>query len=664
MKAPSSGASGGGADGRGVLSRVPFSELQPPLSEFTLQALDSLEFRLATPVQAATIPLLCNYKDVAVDAATGSGKTLAFLIPTVEILRRISQPLSPHQVGAVIISPTRELASQIYHVAEPFLKTLPNVLAMLLVGGTDVTADVKKVNEKGANIIIGTPGRIDDIMERSSLDFRLLEVLVLDEADRLLDMGFQRQLSAIVSRLPKQRRTGLFSATQTEAVEELSKAGLRNPVRVEVKTEVKSILPSAISGDQGLACSKTPSSLTIQFLECEGDEKPSQLAQFLLEFSSAKVIVYFMTCACVDFWGTVLPCLECLKNVSMVSLHGKMRQSVREKALAQFASMQAGVLLCTDVAARGLDIPNVDWILQYDPPQDPNVFVHRVGRTARMGRSGNALVFLLPKEDAYVEFLKIRRIPIDKKEKYDTAQDVVPLLRAAAMKDRDIMEKGLRAFVSFIRAYKEHQCTYIFRWKELEVGKLAMGYGLLRLPTMPELKRGTLSSANFKAIEGIDLKSIRYKDRTREKQRQKKLVMKMEVKVRSSPQVDQLKNEDREITKERRENSKKRRASQTIEDDMEMEREYRLLKKIKKGQISEGDLATDLCSDEDPGSTSRLDKTEKSRNSGFSLRNVSQLKGRDKKKKHKVFTGKHTWGIKEQGPRKRNKAQRKKKHSK
>eukprot|EP00249_Psilotum_nudum_P014508 c24857_g1_i1 orf=83-1495(+) len=469
-----------------ALTGLHFRELKPPLSQETLQVLGGLGFSYTTPVQAATIPLLCTHKDVAVDAATGSGKTLAFLVPLIELFRGIAQPLKAHQVGAVIISPTRELAAQIFHVAEPFVASLTNVTAVLLVGGTDVTADVQKLKEKGANILIGTPGRIDDIMDRANfLDYRFLEVLVLDEADRLLDMGFQQQLSSITSRLPKQRRTGLFSATQTEAVEELAKAGLRNPVRIEVRTEAK----SSCLGEKNVACSKTPTSLSIQYLESEADEKPSQLVQFLSDFSSKKVIVYFMTCACVDFWGTVLPALPSLKYIPVVSLHGRMKQSAREKALARFAAMPVGILFCTDVAARGLDIPGVDWILQYDPPQDPNVFVHRVGRTARMGRSGNALVFLLPKEDAYVEFLTIRRVPIEKKEKSQTAQDVIPLLRAAAMEDRDVMEKGVRAFVSYIRAYKEHQCTFIFRWKELEVGKIAMGYGLLQLPAMSELKR-------------------------------------------------------------------------------------------------------------------------------------------------------------------------------
>lgn len=619
----------GEGGGRGVLSRVPFSELHPALSRGSLQVLDEQGFRLATPVQAATIPLLCTHKDVAVDAATGSGKTLAFLIPTIEILRRLSHPLGPHQVGAVIISPTRELASQIYHVAEPFVKTLSNIRAMLLVGGTNVAIDAKNVKENGVNVIIGTPGRIHDIIARASLDFKQLEVLILDEADRLLDMGFQLQLTSIISHLPKQRRTGLFSATQTEAVGELAKAGLRNPVRIEVKTEVKSA-PSGANADQGVACSKTPSSLTIQFLECEGNEKPTQLAEFLVEFSCAKTIVYFMTCACVDFWGTVLPTLKCLKNITMLSLHGKMQQSVREKALAQFASMHAGVLLCTDVAARGLDIPNVDWILQYDPPQDPNVFVHRVGRTARMGRSGNALVFLLPKEDAYIEFLKIRRVPIDRREKFPTAQNVIPMLRAAAMKDRDIMEKGLKAFVSFIRAYKEHQCTYIFRLKELEAGKVAMGYGLLQLPAMPELKRGTISSAEFEPVEGINLMSIKYKDKGREKQRQKKLATRQEVKAGPSPLMRQRKegNGKDSIRKEKRETGKKRKATQTLEDDLDMEREYRLLRKIKRGQLSETDLATDLGGEEDRESSGTPLKEWKSMQNS-ELRRFSHAKGKD-----------------------------------
>lgn len=492
----------------------------------------------------------------------------------------------------IVISPTRELSSQIYHVAQPFISTLSHVKSILLVGGGDVKSDTKKIEEEGANILIGTPGRLHDIMERMDiLDFRNLEVLILDEADRLLDMGFQKQINSIITRLPKLRRTGLFSATQTEAVEELSKAGLRNPVRVEVRAETKSLNES--SSSQQFVSSKTPSGLHLEYLQCEADKKPSQLVDLLIENKSKKVIVYFMTCACVDYWGIVLQRLASLKGFSIIPLHGKMKQTAREKALASFTSLSSGILLCTDVAARGLDIPGVDCIIQFDPPQDPNVFVHRVGRTARMGRQGSAIVFLLPKEEAYIEFLRIRRVPLEEKKCSDNAPDVVPDIRSAAKKDRDVMEKGLRAFVSYIRAYKEHHCSYIFSWKELEIGKLGMGFGLLQLPSMSEVKHHSLSAVGFTPVEDINLEEIKFKDKSREKQRKKNLQAKKAAVQHQDPKprMPKATANSAGTTLMRKKTAKQRRTVQSIEDDDEMAREYRLLKKLKKGAIDESEFA-------------------------------------------------------------------------
>ncbi|KAL7583316.1 hypothetical protein Lser_V15G44082 [Lactuca serriola] len=566
-----------------ALTDTRFSDLSPPLSDEVLDALSTSGFDFCTPVQAATIPLLCSYKDVAVDAATGSGKTLAFVVPLVEILRRTTS-VKPHQVLGIIISPTRELSSQIFHVAQPFISSLSDVKPMLLVGGSEVKVDMKKIEGEGANLLIGTPGRLHDIMERMDiLDFRNLEILILDEADRLLDMGFQKQINSIISRLPKLRRTGLFSATQTEAVEELSKAGLRNPVRVEVRAETKSLEHAATS-------SKTPSGLHIEFIKCEADKKSSQLVDFFIKNKSKKMIVYFMTCACVDYWGVVLPQLTALKGVSLISLHGKMKQIAREKALASFTSLQDGILLCTDVAARGLDIPGVDCIVQYDPPQDPNVFVHRVGRTARLGRQGSAIVFLLPKEEAYVEFLRIKRIPLEEKMCCEDALDVVPLIRDAAKKDRDVMEKGLRAFVSYIRAYKEHHCNFILRWKDLEIGKLGMGYGLLQLPSMSEVKQNSLSTAGFIAVEDLNLEEIKFKDKSREKQRKKNLQIKKEKPQEEKTHKAKAAMKNATMVMKKR-TAKQRRAKQSAEDDDELTRDYRLLKKLKKGAINETEFA-------------------------------------------------------------------------
>ncbi|KAL5974937.1 hypothetical protein ACLOJK_031613 [Asimina triloba] len=630
MAAAAAAASVGPAANR-ALTTLRFSDLQPPLSPPVLAALTQGGFLFCTPVQAATIPLLCSFKDVSVDAATGSGKTLAFVVPIVEILRRVADAPKLHQsvelhmsafgagsnplcrsqrkdmVIGIIISPTRELSSQIYNVAVPFISTLSNVKAMLLVGGSNIKADVEKIETEGVNLMIGTPGRLYDVMERMDiLDFRNLEVLILDEADRLLDMGFQNQINSIISRLPKLRRTGLFSATQTEAVEELSKAGLRNPVKVEVKTEAKVQDETACS--QGLASSKTPLGLHIEYLECEEEKRPSQLVDFLAKNSLKKIIIYFMTCACVDYWGVVLPQLPALKGCPLIPLHGKMKQTAREKALASFTSLSSGILLCTDVAARGLDIPGVDWIVQlwlnffaplgnlragdvvYDPPQDPNVFIHRVGRTARMGRQGCATVFLSPQEDAYVEFLRLRRVPLQERNCSDTALDVVPQIRSVAKKDRDVMEKGLKAFVSYIRAYKEHHCSYIFRWKELQIGKLAMGYGLLRLPSMPEVKHHSLSTDGFTPADDTDVAQIKYKDKCREKQRQKNLQASQEAERKEPKSGKPKQNHNAVVTKTRKKTGRQRRATQSVEDAEELEREYRLLKKLKKGVIDEAEF--------------------------------------------------------------------------
>ncbi|KAF8395402.1 hypothetical protein HHK36_019348 [Tetracentron sinense] len=334
----------------------------------------------------------------------------------------------------------------------------------------------------------------------------------------------------------------------------------------------------------GLFCSMS----SIRYLECEADQKSSQLVDLLTKNMSRKTIIYFMTCACVDYWGLVLPRLAVLKGCSLISLHGKMKQIAREKALASFTSLSSGILLCTDVAARGLDIPGVDWIVQYDPPQDPNVFIHRVGRTARMGRQGSAIVFLLPKEEAYVEFLRIRRVPLEERKCSDDAVDVI---RSAAKKDRDVMEKGIRAFVSYIRAYKEHHCSYIFRWKELEIGKLAMGCGLLQLPSMSEVKNQSLSTKGFTPVEDINVTEIKFKDKSREKQRQKNLKVKKAVVPKEPKPRKANTNPNAAATIARKKTAKQRRAAQTIEDEDELARDYRLLKKLKKGAIDEREFA-------------------------------------------------------------------------
>ncbi|XP_024011671.1 DEAD-box ATP-dependent RNA helicase 18 isoform X2 [Eutrema salsugineum] len=578
-----------------ALTETRFSDLEPPLSDDIIEVLERSGFEFCTPVQAATIPKLCSRKDVAVDAATGSGKTLAFLLPLVEILRiSTSYPPKSHQVMGVIISPTRELSTQIYNVAQPFVSTLPNVNSVLLVGGRGkVEADMETIEKKGGNLLIGTPGRLLDIMERMEiLNFRDLEILMLDEADRLLGTEFQKQVNDILSRLPKQRRTGLFSATQTEGVEELAKAGLRNPVRVVVRAESKS------ESSQQLTNSKTPSGLHLEYLECEADKKSSQLVDLLIENKNKKLMVFFMTRASVDYWKLVLSQIPTLKSMSLIRIHGKMKQNARDRALSSFSEASSGVLLCTDIAARGLDIPGIDCIVQYDPPKDPDDFIHRVGRTARLGRQGRAIVFLLPKEEDYVEFMDQREVPLQERKCSENASDVIPIMRSAAMKDRAVLEKGLKAFVSFVRAYKEHKCFDIFRWRELEIGKLGMGYGLLYLPSMSEVRQHRLSTEGFTPVEGVNFEDIKFKDKSREKQRQQKLEKarkekqqkeKSEKGKKSSEMVVDACATTESYKVNRKLTGKQRQSIQKAEDEEEMAREYRLERKRRKGLIKEED---------------------------------------------------------------------------
>ena len=623
----------------------PFADLRPSLRPESLDALAAGGFERSTPVQASTIPLLCSHKDVSVEACTGSGKTLAFVLPMVEILARARKELRRYEVGAVVVSPTRELARQIHEVATPFVKTLARggdasdgeELSMLLVGGTDVAKDVAKFGATSPLVLVATPGRLWDVMQRSrELDGKKCELLILDEADRLLGMGFMATLNNIISRLPKQRRTGLFSATQTEEVAELARAGLRNPVRVTVRDAVNAAARAA--GDKK---GKLPTQLQLLYRLCPVDAKLWHLVNFIREHRSCKMIVYFLTCACVDFYESAVK--ELLPESSTIALHGKMKQKQRESALGVFTEQSSGVLMCTDIAARGLDIPGVDWIVQFDPPQDPAAFVHRVGRTARMGREGNAIVFLSPNSEAsYVDFLRIRGVEIkaapgtrehfaevaaetqngDDDKQIELASDIVDALekteleeragadqthialRKASEKSRELMEKGVRAYVSFIRGYKEHHCRFIFRFKELEYGSLAMSMGLLRLPKMKEIRKAPKKFMECFVESHVDADTVPFLDKSREKQRQKTLKEQQEAaEAQRLLEVDTPKPKKEKVKEEKRQTAFKRRKEELRADIEEMEDDYRALRKVKKGKMTEEEFDLEIGFDEDVSKT-------------------------------------------------------------
>ncbi|KAI9746038.1 MAG: ATP-dependent rRNA helicase spb4 [Claussenomyces sp. TS43310] len=512
--------------------------LTPSLAEWILDAISAMGFARMTPVQASTIPLFMGYKDVVVEAVTGSGKTLAFLIPIVEKLLRLEEPLKKHHVGAMIVSPTRELAAQIHSVLVTLLgfhapsaadlnpsedapmdhSSALKVVPQLLLGGTTTPAqDLSYFLKKSPNLLISTPGRLLELLSSPHVHCpqSSFEVLVLDEADRLLDLGFKDDLQKILARLPKQRRTGLFSASVSEAVGQIVRVGLRNPVKIAVKVK-------NANGDDR----RTPTSLQMSYLLTPPTHKFPALVSLLERISPTpqKTIVYLSTCAAVDYFqhllSVILP-----SQFSLVPLHGKHPPNVRQKNFARFVNAASPIiLLTTDVAARGLDVPQVDLVVQIDPPSDPKAFLHRCGRAGRAGRRGLSVIFLEPgREEDYIPFLDIRKTPITPLKQplvaptEDEARQAIDTMRNEVLADRALHDKGQRAFVSWVRAYSKHQASSIFRLADLDWAALGHAWALLRLPKMPELKRW--DGDRFLGLPPDRLTTCAYRDKVREQAR-------------------------------------------------------------------------------------------------------------------------------------------------
>lgn len=559
-------------------------------------------------------------KDVAAEAVTGSGKTLAFVVPMLELLLRRSkvEPWKKQEVGAIVISPTRELATQTSGVIKSFLdhSDFKHFRQQLIVGGNSVEEDVHRLKKDGALILICTPGRLDDLFQRRD-DVNLagrvksLELLVLDEADRLLDLGFTNAINTILSYLPRQRRTGLFSATQTKEVTDLMRAGLRNPVLVSVKEK---------------ASTNTPLLLQNYYMIVEPQEKLVRLLDFIKARNIRKAMLFYPTCACVEYWAEVLP--QFLPNKTILALHGKMKKA-RNKILDKFRSSDNALLLCTDVLARGVDIPEMDWVLQWDPPSNAAAFVHRVGRTARQGNEGNALIMLLPSEDAYVEFLKRnQKVSMKIVADVDSTTELAKTnakIHKMQLKDRSIFDKANRAFVSHIRAYSKHECNLLLRMKDVPMGKVATSYGLLRLPKMPEIKPEHAEEfVGPETTEEINYTDIRYKDKIREQSRQKKLEVLEETGEWPGKKKFKRKTEAWEMSKQRKEEQKlkklerkakndRRKADELIngakvkkprkrgldeEEIQELAKDIQLMKRLKKKRITEDECDEEMGLDE------------------------------------------------------------------
>ncbi|KAH3666539.1 hypothetical protein OGAPHI_003536 [Ogataea philodendri] len=464
------------------------------------EALISLGYTKTTPVQASTIPMFSNNKDVIVQAVTGSGKTLSYVIPIVEkvcaFIRNESSFKKGH-FGGLIVCPTKELALQIKTVTDSLLEFNPDerhkLSSQAVVGGIgNVTADVQLFLKFRPQILVATPGRALEFLQQGSVKTSSCQVFVLDEADKLLDSGFSTEVSLISKLLPRQKRIGMFSATISTIVDQAFRMGMTNPIRITVKSD-------------SLESDITPAELSLNYDIVDSSQKLQKLLHILTTFQFKRAIVYFPTCTCVTYFFAVFNhLLECVERtnsacrapiVKLYSLHGKLHLDSRTKTLQQFSdtSEYKHILFSTDVAARGLDIPDMDLVVQVDPPTDPDVFVHRCGRAARAGKSGSSILFLSPGlEENYVEFMRLRNVslrPLSQLEfKPDDYNFVYEQLQKWLMVDRGRHDKAIRAFVSYVKCYSKHVASSIFRVSSLNYWNLAKLFGIFRFPKMPENK--------------------------------------------------------------------------------------------------------------------------------------------------------------------------------
>ncbi|KAI5898648.1 DEAD-domain-containing protein [Schizophyllum commune H4-8] len=437
--------------------RVPFSTLE--LSEPTMRGLTDMGFSTMTPVQAKSIPVLLAGKDVLGAARTGSGKTLAFLIPAIEMLHRLKfKPMNG--TGIIIITPTRELALQIFGVAKDLMAHHSQTYGIVM-GGANRRAEMEKL-QKGVNLLIATPGRLLDHLQNSKgFVFRNLKALVIDEADRILEVGFEEEMKRIISILPNENRQSmLFSATQTTKVQDLARISLRpGPVSIDVDKE---------------EATSTVSTLSQGYVVCPSDRRFLLLFTFLKKHLKKKIIVFFSSCNSVKYHAELLNYID----TPVLDLHGKQKQQKRTNTFFEFINAESGILLCTDVAARGLDIPRVDWIIQYDPPDDPRDYIHRVGRTARAGKVGKSLLFLLPSELGFLRFLKESKVPLNEYSfPANKIANVQSQLEKLLQKNYFLHQSAKDGYRSYLQAYASYSLKKIFDVNALDLAKVGKAFG-------------------------------------------------------------------------------------------------------------------------------------------------------------------------------------------
>ncbi|OEU16392.1 DEAD-domain-containing protein [Fragilariopsis cylindrus CCMP1102] len=450
---------------KGFFSEQSFASL--PLTEATQKSISFMGHDTMTKIQFKAIPALLAGKDLIGAAQTGSGKTLAFLIPIVEVLRK-AKFSTRNGTGAMVLSPTRELAMQTYGVCKELLGDTSTLTYGLIMGGANRKTEAERL-KKGVNIVIATPGRLLDHLQNSpGFIVRNLLCFCMDEADRMLEIGFEDDLRAIVKMLPKERQTMLFSATQTKKVEDLARLSI-NP-KTAIYVEVKNIGKEA-----------TTENLEQGYVTCPSDKRFLLLFTFLKKNKNKKIMVFLSSCNSVKFHSELLNYID----IPVLEIHGRQKQVKRTTTFFQFQKAKTATLLCTDVAARGLDIPEVDWIIQFDPPDDPREYIHRVGRTARgASGSGRALMFLTPQETGFLRYLQAAAKVTLNEYEFPTSKiaNVQSQLQSLIEKNYYLNRSARDAYRSYLLAYASHSHREIYNVHELDLQAVGLAFGFTTPP--------------------------------------------------------------------------------------------------------------------------------------------------------------------------------------
>ncbi|HSN64306.1 MAG TPA: DEAD/DEAH box helicase [Azonexus sp.] len=347
-----------------------FAELG--LSEGLLKTLSEVGYETPSPIQAQCIPILLEGRDLIGQAQTGTGKTAAFALPLME---QIDVKLTKPQ--ALVLTPTRELAIQVAEALQSYAKNLPGFHVLPIYGGQSYTIQLKQLS-RGAHIIVGTPGRVMDHLERKTLNLDHLKTMVLDEADEMLRMGFIDDVEWILERTPAQHQTALFSATMPEQIRRVAQKYLVEPCEIKIKS-----------------ATATVAAIRQVYWQVSGMHKLDALTRILEveeDFDAAIIFVRTKT-ATVELADKLAA-----RGYAAAALNGDLNQQMRERVIEQLKSGALDIVIATDVAARGIDVPRVSHVVNYDIPYDTEAYVHRIGRTGRAGRTGNAILFVAPRE--------------------------------------------------------------------------------------------------------------------------------------------------------------------------------------------------------------------------------------------------------------------------